>query len=107
MGFKIKQNDTSPIIQATLKDANSAAVDLTGASVRFHMIKYRGTSTKVAAAAAIVDDDAGTVKYVWQSGDTDTVGSFKAEFQVTFSDGTVETFPNTDYIQIDVIDDIA
>lgn len=107
MAFKIKQNDTSPIILATLKDGNDAVIDLTGTSVRFHMKKYRATTTKVDAAATIVGEDLGTVKYVWQSSDTDTVGSYQAEFEVTFSDGTVETFPNTDYIQVDIIDDIA
>ena len=107
MGFKIKQNDTSPIIQATLTDSSDAAVDLTGASIRFHMRKYRASSTKVSAAAVIVDEDAGTVKYVWQAADTNTAGSYQAEFQVTFSDGTIETFPNTDFIQVDIVDDIA
>jgi len=39
MTFKIKQNDTSPILAATLKDADGTAVNLNGASIRFHMRK--------------------------------------------------------------------
>ena len=37
MAFNIKQNDTSPSLQATLKDASGTVIILTGASVRFHM----------------------------------------------------------------------
>ena len=37
MAFFIKQNDTSPILQANLKDGNNAAVDVSGASIAFKM----------------------------------------------------------------------
>jgi hypothetical protein len=42
----------------------------------------------------IVDDTNGVVQYDWQVGDTDTVGAYYVEFQVTYSDASVETFPN-------------
>ena len=51
MAFFIKQNDTSPALKATLKDGLDAAVDLTGASVRFHMRPTGDTTAKVDAAA--------------------------------------------------------
>ena len=46
MAFSIKQNDTSPSLQAILKDGGLNPVDLTGASVRFHM-KAIGGDIKV------------------------------------------------------------
>lgn len=107
MAFYIKQNDTSPAMQATLKDASDAAIDLTNCSVRFHMRQIGATATKVDAAASIIDDDNGIVKYSWDAADTDTVGSFEAEFEVTFADGSIETFPNNRFIQVEITDDIA
>jgi hypothetical protein len=42
MAFTIKQNDTSPSLEATLKDANLTAISLVGASVKFHMKSFDG-----------------------------------------------------------------
>lgn len=108
MAFVLKQNDTSPQIQATLKDSDNAVIDLSGATVRFHMKAYGATSTKVDAAATIVGDAVnGVVKYVWQSGDTDTVGTYNAEFEVTYGDGNIETFPNDKNLTIVVKAELA
>ena len=93
MAFSIKQNDTSPALQATLKDTSLTAVDLTGATVRLHMNSIEGTS-KIDAAMAVTNALGGVVQYDWQAGDTDTVGTYYVEFQVTFPDSSVETFPN-------------
>ena len=95
MAFIIKQNDTSPAIQATLKDANGSAIALTGADVAMHMKSVNGV-LKVREEITIVDADTGVVKYDWVTGDTDTVGTYYVEFQVTYADLTIETFPNDD-----------
>lgn len=94
MSFRIKQNDTSPSLQATLKDAANTGVDLSGATVMFHMKSLDGVVT-VDSAMTIVDEDNGIVKYDWQSGDTSSHGTYSVEFEVTYVDGSTETFPNT------------
>lgn len=91
----LKQNDTSPTLDAILTDANGTVVDVTGASVRFHMLKIGATTLKIDAAASVIDGAAGHVRYTLQSGDTDTPGTYKAEYEVTFTDGSIETFKNT------------
>lgn len=91
----LKQNDTSPTLDAILTDANGNVVDVTGAGVRFHMQRVGETSLKIDAAGSVVDGAAGHVRYTLQEGDTDTPGSYKAEYEVTFLDGTIETFKNT------------
>ena len=93
MSFRIKQNDTSPSLQATLKDAAGSVVDISGSSVRFHMKSIDGT-LKVDEAMIIVDGTNGVVQYDWVAGDTETAGSYFVEFEVTYSDSSVETFPN-------------
>lgn len=93
MAFYIKQNDTSPSVQAALTDANNQAISLVGASVQFHMEDIEG-NLKVNSAMTITNDIGGIVQYDWVSGDTDTVGTYYVEFEVTYFDGSVETFPN-------------
>lgn len=107
MTFYIKQNDTSPKMLATLQNANGDAIDLTGASVRFHMRTVNGSASVVSAAATIVNAASGIVRYSWAAGDTATVGTYQAEFQVTYADATIETFPNDSYISVQIVDDIA
>lgn len=91
----IKQNDTSPTLDAILTDDDGNPVNVFGASARFHLKKLGASTLKVDAAAMVVDGEAGHVRYSLQAGDTDTPGSYKAEFEVTFSDGSIETFTNT------------
>ena len=107
MAFYIKQNDTSPALQATLKDGSGVVIDLSGTSVRFHMRKVGDNNVKVDDAAVISDADGGVVYYSWSSSDTDTIGSFEAEFEVTYSGGEIESFPNNQFINVEITDDIT
>jgi len=106
--FYVKQNDTSPALRATLKDHDGNGVNLTGATVVFHMKPARGSTAKVSnGVCSLVDDANGLVEYLWNSGDTDTTGTFYGEFQVTYADSTIETFPNKDYIRIKIVSEVA
>lgn len=107
MTFYIKRNDTSPSMLATLQDANGDAVDITAASVRFHLRPISSQTVTVDEAATIVTALDGLVRYDWQAEDTATIGSYQAEFEVTYADTTVETFPNDGYIRVEIISDIA
>ena len=102
----MKQNDTMPRRVYALKH-NGTAVDLTGATVKFIMRAQGSSSTKVNASATVSDQTNGLVYYAWSSSDTDTTGEYEAEFQVTYSDSTVETFPNSGNIRIKIVDDIG
>lgn len=102
MAFSIKQNDTSPSLQATLKDAAQDPINLTGATVRFHMKSVDGT-LKIDQPMTVVTPLAGLVQYDWASGDTDTVGTYYVEFEVTYNDASVETFPNNGNKTISVV----
>ena len=53
MSFYIKQNDTAPSLKATLKDGDGNVINLTDASVRFHMRTVGGASSVVDAAATV------------------------------------------------------
>jgi len=107
MTFYIKQNDTSPALLATLQDADGNAVNVTGGSIRFHMRQIGSTTVVVDEAAVIVTPLEGVVRYNWQAADTATIGSYQAEFEVTYADASIETFPNDGYIRVQIIDDVA
>ena len=89
-----------------MKDGDDIVVDVTGATVRFHMFDQDKVS-KVDAAASIVNGAAGDVQYLWVAGDTDTAGFFDSEFEVTFSGGRIETFPNYEYQRVHIYGDLA
>ena len=105
--FKIKRNDTRPAIEATI----SASASDTITTVEFHMASSDGTLKVAAGSGTIVQQASSTqaakVKYQWQTGDTDTDGKYNAEFEVTFSDGRVETYPNEGFLKVQVGPDLA
>ena len=98
--FQLKQNDTKPSLYANLVQDGSA-VDLADASVTFHM------DGVVNAPAVVTDAANGSVRYDWTATDTAIAGSYRAEFQVTFSDGSIETFPNSGYFYVNIAEELA
>lgn len=100
--FFLKQNDTSPSIQATLTDAGGTAVNIAGSSVRFHMKNMTNGSIIVDRAATIVNAATGAVRYDWLAADTQKAGMFLCEFEVTYADTSIETFPNDDKIIVSI-----
>lgn len=92
----IKEGDTAPYLDATCRGSDGKVRNVTGALVRFHMTIPGAATMKVDAAGTVVDGPNGVVRYALQSGDTDTPGKYHCEYEVTYPDGRVETFPNDD-----------
>ena len=104
--FNIKQNDTSPTLSVVVADSSGTAINITGASVIFKMRAVNSSSLKVNSSATITNASNGAVSYTFSASETHTAGLFQREFQVTFSGGAIETFPNSEYISINVLDDL-
>tara|TARA_B100000963_G_scaffold137118_2_gene119339 strand:- start:3730 stop:4053 length:324 start_codon:yes stop_codon:yes gene_type:complete len=107
MAFTIKKGDTAPFLTATLKDANGTAVDLTGATVVFNMADLDDNLVVTNGSCTIVDEDTGRIRYNWVTTDTANDGVFRGEFTVTFASGVIETFPNSTYFRIKILDDLG
>lgn len=106
--FTIKTGDTAPAIVGTLKDATLAVVNLTAANAVRFIMKNKATGVKVIDQPAVFTNAAGgVVTYQWQTGDTNTVATYTAEFEIAWSDGTFESFPNSKYIVVRVIADLG
>lgn len=105
--FTIKRRDTSPAMLITLLDADGAVKDFTGyTSARFHMKNAAGT-TVIDEAVTVVDAGAGEVRYDFDATETATAGTFSAEVEITYADSSVETFPNSGFITVNINEDIA
>lgn len=93
--FFIGQGDTAPVLQVTLKDSEGTGVDVTGATVKFSMVNRATGQQKVnEGTVTLVTEASGIVEYPWVAADTSRHGDFLGAFEVTYSDGTIETFPN-------------
>jgi hypothetical protein len=110
--FIIKRNDTAPVMEAQLLGENQEPVGIVGATVVFNMRNSTGGVVISRAAVVVVDDEVGIVKYSWVAADTARSGTYQAEFEVTFADGKVETFPKSEsptlnFITVIVSEDVA
>ena len=106
--FFIKRNDDQPTLDVALRDDKNRPVDVTGASVVFHMRNTADDTTKISGASVtVLAASKGEVRYSWTTTNTNTAGNFEAEFQVSFSDGGVQTFPNDGYIDVIITEDVV
>ena len=95
MAFTITQNDTAPSIKATLKDGAGTVINLVSATCRIHVRALGATVLKVNALTTIANPTTGVVQYDWLPADTTDFGTFSIQFEVTYVDGAIETFPNS------------
>jgi hypothetical protein len=71
------------------------------------MSDYSRSTVIIDGTADIQDAATGEVWYVFESEETAEAGTFRAEFEATFSDGRVETFPTEGYTLIEIIRDLG
>lgn len=109
MTFTIVQGDTAPPISSRLTDAGEP-VDLSDASnIYFHMedkFKRVVVTDDITGRVNIVTESSGDIEYAWKSGDTDTIGTYSAEWEVLYDDGTIETFPSDGKISVEITEAI-
>lgn len=102
--FYIKENDTSPSLIATLRNADRTVIVLsTDDAVKFHMRREKDNALKVdSTGVTILSATGGRVQYDWSTGDTDTAGEWLGEFEITSAGGAVATVPNSCDIPIHI-----
>lgn len=101
-----KQNDTAPLTGELTE--NGSPVDLSQASkVEFFMTKTKGEDPVVSEVAEIVEPTAGEVRYQFTPEEVSEAGIFLAEWQVTFADSTIQTFPNVGYMRLKFDEDLS
>jgi len=111
----IKKGDTRPILTLTLYTRNSAGVktvaDLSagGVAAKFTMTLIGSSTPKLSlkTMSIVNPGTSGVVQYTWAAADTDTAGEYRAEVQVTYATGVIETFPNRGFFRVIVTEDLA
>ena len=96
--FEMKSGDRKRALKYKTSDHAAGSARFLGASVQFRMMDPSG-AVVVSAAGVVLDDD-GILGYAWGAGETDTVGSYRGEFVVTFSDGLEDTYPSFGFIPV-------
>lgn len=108
--WSIKAHDTYPSIQTTLylTVVGGTVIDLTNAvSVKFIMKADTGGTVVVNAAAVIdVPKTNGQVHYDWISADTAVVGTYRAEWEITWPGPKKQTVPTATYHTIEILADL-
>jgi hypothetical protein len=102
IGMRIKRGDTAPALRGTVTD-NGAPVDLTPATVT---VIGKQNDALVFSRAATTKTNLGVVTMTWGPTDTAVAGLIKIEFQTTWPDGTVVTFPPAGYLAVMVDPDL-
>lgn len=103
--YFIRSGDHGETIHSVCEDSTGAAVNISGATVKFVLQPIGGGALKLNATAS--NDDVGVstrgnVSYTWQAADTDTPGLYLAYWRVTLGGGAVQTFPNGGYVLVRV-----
>jgi hypothetical protein len=113
--FTLRRGDTTSALQATLENSGGTPVTIKGATVVLKLASVAGGTLSVAAAATVDQVGAGTavggsmgqVHYNWAAADVATAGWYAGEWEVTFSSGTIQTFPNTDPFLVQITKDVS
>jgi len=107
-GIIVRQNDTRPFLDFILVNSSNVAHNLTGATIVFSMTNRIGGTNKIdEQSMSIVTALEGKIRYTLQVADTNKLGQFLGEVEVTFSDGGILTFPKNGYIIINIVQEIS
>lgn len=100
--IKVVEGDKAYDINFTLQDANSAAFDLTGATLVLKVQKEDVSTVKFTGTMALVTAASGTCKYTVGDTDFDEAGTYHAEIQATIGSQII-TWTN---IRIEVLPEL-
>jgi hypothetical protein len=101
-----KQNDLEPEVRSTLQNADGSAINLTGATAVYFLMRPVSGGTTIRTTATVVNAATGIVSYDWTSGDTATVGSYYQEWEIMWPSSRPQTVPNDSYNTIVIVDDL-
>lgn len=106
--WTIKQHDTYPPLgPVTLGDSLGVINLTTAAAVRLRMKTSTGTAWPGVGECDILDAAGGIVQYDWDSGDTATVNTYSAEFEIEWATGDLQTVPNDSYFEVEIKADLG
>lgn len=103
---EIKRNDTRPYWPVTLTYEDGTIPDLSGATIRFLALDSSGTLA-IDASAFVTNGPGGECEWRPTADETAAADIYRAEWEVTFIDGTIQTFPTRGYDRLKIIGDLG
>lgn len=104
MALKIKRGDTRPGATIYCKDG-SVAADLTVAS-SVRLLGKLGSSLIIDRLVS-GNADGTVVIETWEVADTATPGLLQLEVEVIWADGSKQTFPTGNYLEVEIVPDLG
>lgn len=102
--------DIEDQLLVTLSDGTTRVEDISGfQTVTFHLEKPDGSVSTAtdSGAVTVLDSPNGIVEYQLQDGDLDQQGRYRYEWQVTYGDGEVLSFPSDGLGEVWVREDLG
>src|SRR4051794_18539869 len=96
----VKRGDTWPPVKGRAADDDGALDLASAASITFLMKK---TALLVTGTVDVIDPpdaEGNNWSYTWTAGDTDVIGDYQVELEITWAVGHTETVPNSGYSTI-------
>jgi hypothetical protein len=108
--FFIKRTNQLPVLRAELADSQGPVSLISASGVDF-IYRKRPTSGSITGTVhintgQIISGAEGIVQYNWTTGDVNTAGHYLAEWRVTFTNGQKLSFPNSEYLRFQIVDDL-
>jgi hypothetical protein len=101
----IKRNDGPTTIPFALK-RNGAAVNLTGAAVKAVVARKSNKLLLHEIPCTLTDAAAGEGQFIFTVSHSSQANDLLIEFEVTFADGELRTFPSSGQIEIKIAPDL-
>ena len=99
--FVIKQIDTKHVFNIGLT-YDDGTPDLTGATATLYVADKNGA---IVEKVMVINED-NTVSFSFDEGDITEAGMYDVEIVITYSDGKRETFPDTTYLKLKVLQNL-
>lgn len=115
MAFKMKQNDTLPLLPFTILQPDGITPqNLTAVTSISMVVRTKGAAPtapplfkKPCTMLAQSGGNIGKGYYDWDAADTATAGSFEYELEIAWNDGNIQTVPADSYLDLTIVDDIG
>lgn len=102
----LKQHDTEPLDVTLGRGGRGKPLDVSD-DVQFFMRLRGAAEPLIQGECTVLDGPHGKVRYAFLPGELDTIGTYDAEWQVTFTDGSDGTWPKRGYKTIIVTPDLG
>lgn len=100
-----KQHDTRPILELALLE-DGVPLDLTSVTTATLLLSSDGTALQV-PCAVVPPPTGGMLRATIGTAVTGTANTYQGEVQLTYTDGGIETVPNSGYVELTVEPDLG